>query len=90
MDPIARTLLAYGPLGVFALLSIIFMRAMFDRLTTERDNERAYSMELEKDLRERIVPLITSVQATTSEAVKVIGEIRTEQQFEMLRKQRGL
>jgi hypothetical protein len=72
----------YGPLGLIFFLAVLFVRMVFDKMSKDRDGERQYSMETEKDFRERIVPLLAQVQQTTAEAVKLLSEIRTEQQVD--------
>lgn len=72
----------YGPLGLIFFLSVLFVRMVFEKMAKDRDAERQYSMDTEKDLRERIFPLLAQVQTTTAEAVKLLTEIRAEQQME--------
>lgn len=72
----------YGPLGLIFFLAVLFVRMVFDKMSKDRDAERQYSMDTEKDLRERIFPLLAQVSSTMAEAVKLLTEIRTEQQMQ--------
>lgn len=79
----------YGPLGLIFFLSVLFVRMVFEKMSKDRDAERAYSMETEKDLRERIFPLLAQVQTTTAEAVKLMTELRDEQRVRQEIERRG-
>jgi hypothetical protein len=74
----------YGPLGVIAAFGLWFILLTVNRLvaekavlTKERDDERAYSKELERNLREQIIPLLSANQATTAEAVSILDQVRS-------------
>lgn len=72
--------LQYGAVGAIAALGVAFVWSTIKRLIRERDEERAYSREIERSLRTDIVPLLTTVQTTTTEAMRVITEARAEWQ----------
>jgi hypothetical protein len=76
--PAWQVFTVYGPLGIIFGLAVIFVRSVVDKMGKDRDAERQYSMETEKDLRERIFPLLAQVSQTMADAVKVITEVRAE------------
>lgn len=73
-----QPLVVYGPLGIFAAFGLWFLKQVYEGLIKDRDNEREYSKDLEKTLREQVVPLLAQVQTTTAEAVKVITDAQAE------------
>lgn len=82
-------LLNYGVLGIFAVFFLWFAKQVFDRLVKERDEERQYSRDLEKDLRDQVMPLLSLVNQSTTDAIKAITEMRAELLFRgQLRKAR--
>lgn len=68
----------YGPLGIIFGLAVIFTRAAFQKLVADRDAERQYSMEVEKDLRDKIVPLLGQVQDALTQTVVVLKDVQTD------------
>lgn len=79
MDPsLLQPLAVYGPLGIFAAFALWFFKKVYDGVVKDRDTERQYSRDLEKTLREQVIPLLSQVQVTTAEAVKVITEAQAE------------
>ncbi len=73
----------YGPLGAVAgfglwmtLSTITRLNKDKDELVKQRDEERQINRELERNLREQIIPLLSSNQTTTAEAVKVLDQVR--------------
>lgn len=78
MDPILQPLVIYGPLGIFAAFGLWFLKQVYEGAVKDRNSEREYSRSLEKTLREQVLPLLSQVQLTTAEAVKVITEAQAE------------
>lgn len=81
-------LFVYGPLGIFAAFGLFFLTKFVQKLIAERDEERAYTKELEKKLREDVVPAMSSLTNTNAEAVKALADnkvVITQSQAEQTR-----
>lgn len=76
--PAWQVFTVYGPLGIIFGLAVFFVRAAFQKLVSDRDQERQYSMEVEKDLRDKIVPLLGQVQDALTQTVLVLKDVQTE------------
>lgn len=83
--PDVAPLYVYGPLGVFMAFGLWFVISTFNklaaehektvaRLIAERDDERAYTRHIEDSLRSQIIPLLTSTNQATTDAVRLITQ----------------
>jgi hypothetical protein len=81
--PDVAPLAVYGPLGVFMAFGLWFVIWTFNRqtkahsdeirrLVAELNEERSYSHGLEDRLRDQIIPLLTTTQQATADAVRLI------------------
>ena len=75
MEGAEKVLLGYGPLGALVILGGILLWKIISKIMTERDEERKYSMEMEKQFRTEVVPAM--IQMT--EAAKEILKLTTDQ-----------
>lgn len=70
-------LLAYGPLGVFAVLMVmgrVVARAELDRANARADRAEAQRDELAQRMVSDLVPLVAEVQRTMVPALKEVAE----------------
>jgi hypothetical protein len=76
-DPWSK-LYTYGPLGIFAGAFMWFAYQAYKKVVQDRDDERNYSRDLEKQLRENIMPLLAKVAEVTADAAKTITKATAE------------
>jgi hypothetical protein len=60
--------LQYGVLGVFALFGLYFFRIVYKRETERADRAEVQLAELNRDIRERIIPVLTEANRLVAEA----------------------
>lgn len=73
---VSAIFLQYGALGVFALVSLGFFRTVYKRETERADRAENALAELNKDVREKVVPALTEANRTVAEMANLLRDSR--------------
>lgn len=73
---IVPVFLQYGVLGVFALCGLWFFRTVYKRETERADRAEAALAELNRDLREKVIPVLTEATRATADAAIAMRDVR--------------
>lgn len=73
---ITGVFLQYGVLGAFALFGLWFFRTVYKRETERADRAEAALAELNRDVREKVIPVLTEAARAAADAAIVLRDAR--------------
>lgn len=74
---ITGVFLQYGVLGAFALFGLWFFRTVYKRETERADRAEAALAELNRDVREKVIPVLTEAARAAADAAIVLRDARS-------------
>jgi hypothetical protein len=73
---ITAVFLQYGVLGAFALFGLWFFRTVYKRETERADRAEAALADLNRDVREKVIPVLTEAARAVADATLVMRNAR--------------
>lgn len=73
---VTAVFLQYGVLGVFALFGLWFFRTVYKRESERADRAEAALADLNRDVREKVIPVLTEAARATADAAIVMRDAR--------------
>lgn len=73
---VTAVFLQYGVLGVFAIFGLAFFRTVYKRESERADRAEAALAELNRDVRDKVIPVLTEANRTVSEAALLLRETK--------------
>lgn len=74
---LANVFLQYGALGAFAIIALVFFRTVYRRETERADRAEAALAQLNLDVREKVIPVLTEANRLVAEATALAREGRS-------------
>lgn len=74
---LASVFLQYGVLGAFAIIALVFFRTVYCRETKRADRAEAALAQLNLDVREKVIPVLTEANRLVAEATALAREGRS-------------
>lgn len=73
---VAAIFLQYGVLGAFSLIALAFFRTVYRRETERADRAEAQLVELNRDVREKIIPVLTEANRLVAESASIVRDAK--------------
>jgi hypothetical protein len=73
---VTAVFLQYGVLGAFAIIALAFFRTVYRRETQRADRAEAALSELNRDIREKVIPVLTEANRTVADAAILLRDAK--------------
>ncbi len=77
---IAAVFLQFGVLGAFALVSLWFFLRVYKRESERADKEAAARYELEREIRDKVIPLLAEFSRAGNEVVGLVSDLQRDRE----------